>query len=97
MAERGGQPGNKNATKGKRWQEAIERALERRTGSRIDQLHEIDACADALIDAVLDKDMTAIKEFGDRIDGKVMQNIEAKVQATIETITRKIVDPRDKS
>ena len=31
MAERGGQPGNQNGAKGRRWTEAIERALVRRS------------------------------------------------------------------
>jgi hypothetical protein len=77
MADLGGAPkGNQNAAKGKRWADAIERALERRTISRSDGIAELDACADALIDCVLAKDLSAIKELGDRLDGKPKQQVE---------------------
>ncbi|SRR6266481_9208507 len=93
MPDLGGAPkGNKNAAKGKRWADAIERALDRRTKLRPDGMHEIDACADILIDCVLAKDMTAIKELGDRLDGKPNQSTDTKITGSLETITRRIVD-----
>jgi hypothetical protein len=65
--------GNKNAAKAKVWHGAIMRALERRSSSRIDGKLEIDALAEKLLDAVSTGDLAALKEFGDRMDGKPAQ------------------------
>lgn len=67
--------GNQNAARSKVWRAAIERALERRSQSRADGIKEIDALADQLLTLVSKGDITAIKEFGDRIDGKPAQAI----------------------
>lgn len=71
------QPGN-NANpggrpkEGKIWREALNRALKRRE-------HEdplaLEKLADKLIAKVEQGDIIAIKEFGDRMDGKVPQTI----------------------
>lgn len=66
--------GNNNAAKAKIWSAAIMRALEKR--SRTERKKVIDSIADALIDKCLERDLPAIKEFGDRIEGKVPQAIE---------------------
>ena len=67
-----GQSGNPTGGRKSRiWRNAIERALTRR--SKEGSLEEIDRLADALIDAALGKDVPALKEFGDRLDGKVPQ------------------------
>ncbi len=67
--------GNQNAARAKVWRAAIERALARRTARREDGQLEIDVVADALIDAAIGKDVSALKEIGDRLDGKVPQGI----------------------
>lgn len=67
--------GNKNAARPRVWRDAIERALEIRTKSRIDGKKEIDALAERLLDLVAAGDLAALKEFGDRIDGKPAQAI----------------------
>ena len=67
--------GNQNGAKAKVWHAAIMRALERRTQSRIDGLKEIDALADKLLDSVASGDLPALKEFGDRMDGKAAQSV----------------------
>jgi len=67
--------GNQNAAKAKVWRAAIERALERRTKSRLDGIREIDALAEKLLELVAAGDLPALKEFGDRIDGKPAQAI----------------------
>lgn len=67
--------GNQNAARGKVWKAAIDRALERRSQSRIDGIKEIDALADKLLDLVATGDLPALKEFGDRLDGKPAQAI----------------------
>lgn len=67
--------GNQNAAKAKVWRAAIQRALERRTASRADGKQAIDELADKLIDLVASGDLPALKEFGDRMDGKPPQAI----------------------
>jgi len=67
--------GNKNAAKPRIWHQAIERALETRSKSRIDGKREIDALAEKLLDLVATGDLAALKEFGDRIDGKPAQQV----------------------
>jgi len=65
--------GNSNATKAKPWADAIKRALARReqTGSGAD----LNALADKLLDSAAEGDLTALKELGDRLDGKPAQSI----------------------
>lgn len=67
--------GNQNAARAKIWREAIKRALDRRSVSRVDGIKEIDALAEKLLDLVSAGDLGALKEFGDRIDGKPAQAI----------------------
>jgi hypothetical protein len=75
MAERGAQPGNQNAARGRPWRDAINKALDLRTKSRVDGKREIDALAEKLLDAVAAGDLAALREFGDRIEGKPTQPI----------------------
>ena len=77
MAKRGGQPGNDNATKGTPWREAITRAIAQ--GDR-EKLRRI---ADKLLAKAEEGDITAIKELGDRLDGKATQPVDAKVDANV--------------
>ena len=74
MADIGGQPGNQNAAKGRRWQAAIDRALDRR--SKADGIAELDRLADKFLDEVEAQGITGFKEFGDRMDGKPAQALE---------------------
>jgi len=94
----GGAPeGNQNAAKGKRWQNAIDKALANKCKS--DGQKALVDIATAMIDKCLDGDMTAIKEIGDRIDGKVAQttvlegNDEKPV--ALKQIERAIIDPQN--
>lgn len=73
MATSGGQPGNDNSARGKRWRDAILRALARRSGS---VERGLDAAADKLaLLAIEDGDKWAIEEIGDRVDGKPHQSV----------------------
>lgn len=67
--------GNQNAAKAKVWHAAIVRAL--RKQSRSDQLEALDEIAEKLITACKDGDLPALRELGDRLDGKPTQQIEA--------------------
>ena len=64
--------GNDNAAKGKEWRNAIRRALAHKHGSVQDGLLAI---ARQLVDKAEEGDMTAIRELGDREDGKPAQAI----------------------
>ena len=65
--------GNQNAKKARLWADAIRRAVARRAGG--DLSVGLDTLADKLIAAVETGDLPALKEFGDRIDGKPAQAI----------------------
>jgi hypothetical protein len=66
--------GNTNPTKGKRWRDAINRALEKR--SRAAGIQAMDELAEKLLTLCDEGDLGALKEFGDRIDGKAVQGVE---------------------
>jgi hypothetical protein len=66
--------GNQNAARAKVWRAAIMRALERRKPAD-ERVQAIDELADQLINLVALGDLGALKEFGDRLDGKPAQAI----------------------
>jgi hypothetical protein len=61
--------GNKNATKNKPWAEALNRALLAEDGKKLRSL------AEKLIERAEGGDISALKEIGDRMDGKAAQAI----------------------
>lgn len=65
--------GNQNAANARVWKAAIERALEAR--GRGDRLAALNALAEQLLLKAEAGDMTALKELGDRLDGKPAQAI----------------------
>jgi hypothetical protein len=65
--------GNKNAAKAKVWHAAIMRALDKRGSG--DRMAALDELAGKLLDLVATGDLQALKEFGDRLDGKPAQAI----------------------
>lgn len=72
MAASGGQPGNQNAARGRKWREAIQRALARKAGTV--ELG-LDAAADKLVSLAIDAgDKWALEEIGNRHDGKPVQS-----------------------
>ena len=62
--------GNQNAVKNKPWREAVDRALKAGDGQKLR------AIADKLIDLAAAGDIQAIKELGDRLDGKAAQQVQ---------------------
>lgn len=64
--------GNQNARKG-RWAEALAKAVEEE--DPVLKRRRLDCIADQLIKKAMDGDIAAIKEMGDRIDGKPHQTI----------------------
>ncbi len=65
--------GNHNAAKSKMWSAAIQRALAER--SRLAGKEALDQLAGALLDKAGEGDMAALKELGDRLDGKAVQAV----------------------
>jgi hypothetical protein len=84
----GAPTGNVNAMRNRPFAEAINRAIAQDDGARLR------AIAEALLTKAADGDMSAIREFADRIDGKAHQAIEASIQGeiSISKIERVIVD-----
>ena len=82
--------GNQNAVKAKRWQQAIDRALERRC--RADGIAELDRLADVYLDTI--EEMTAgtdkrgpsiagFADLADRLDGRPAQTVDANVSGDL--------------
>lgn len=63
--------GNQFAAKAKRWSDAIDRALAKR--SRRDGIEALDELAEKLLTLADQGDLGALKELGDRVEGKVAQ------------------------
>lgn len=84
----GGAPvGNDNAKKAKIWSEALRK--------HITQNHDLPKLAKALVNKALEGDVTAMKEIGDRLEGKVVQRVEGSGEGgefTIKLIERVIID-----
>lgn len=67
----GAPEGNTNSSKNNRlWAETIRRAVVQSDGKRLRKI------AEALLDKAAEGDIAAIKELGDRLDGKSTQAIE---------------------
>lgn len=60
--------GNKNAARGTQWRDAVRKAVMREG--------KLDALAQALVARGLEGDMAALREIGDRLDGKATPGYE---------------------
>jgi hypothetical protein len=67
---RGAPLGNKNAVKAREWVGAL------RVQALANDGEKLRACAIKLFDLAMDGDLEALKEIGDRLDGKVKQVIK---------------------
>ncbi len=66
----GAPPGNQNAVKANRlWSETIKRVVAQNDSEKLRKV------AEALVKAAEEGDVAAIKELGDRIDGKAPQQV----------------------
>lgn len=89
--------GNQFAVKAKRWSQAIDRALAAR--SRKDQIDALDQLAEKLLSKCDEGDMTALKELGDRLEGKAAQSVTVsgdEDQPLVHKLVREIVRPNNK-
>lgn len=73
----GAPTGNQNAAKGKRWKHALEKVTGRNDWKKLDEI------AEKLVESALEGDMAAIKEIGDRLDGKAVQSIAGEPDAPL--------------
>ena len=88
--------GNQYAARAKQWTAAIERALEKRKGTRIEALDEL---AEKLLAKCDEADMSALRELGDRLEGKPGQAIDLGSdpdRPMIHKLIREIVRPKNK-
>lgn len=93
----GAPTGNNNAAKAKVWTAAIERALANR--SRIDQKDALDALAEKLLAKCDEADLGALRELGDRLEGKPGQAIDLGSdpdRPMIHKVVREIVRSQNK-
>lgn len=74
--------GNKYGTRARVWSQAIERALAKR--SRADQIESLDVLAEKLLALCDQGDLQALKELGDRMEGKPAVSIEAQADVRME-------------
>ena len=101
MAERGGQPGNQNAAKAKRWEAAVVRALEAwpnkpdSTGCS-PLMIGLNEAAHQFVKGTMGGELPFLKELGDRMDGKAAQTTtiagDAENPVVITSIERRIVN-----
>lgn len=88
--------GNNNAAKGKLWTDAIKRALARRSDTVEGGLNDL---ADTFIEAVANGDAWAMRELGDRLEGKpaqtnILGNEDPDGFKTVTEIRNVIVDAK---
>jgi len=76
--ESGAQPNNTNATKGTVWSDAVRKELISSGGLK--------KAARKLVSLACGGDVRALKEIGDRMDGKAIQAIEGRLDTTITIV-----------
>lgn len=81
---KGGQPGNTNAQKGSAWRNAINRALEHR--SRAKRVEALDELAEKLLEQCERGDISALRELGDRLDGKPQLPITGELEINLQIV-----------
>ena len=81
--------GNNNAAKGKLWTDAIKRALARRSDTVEGGLNDL---ADTFIEAVANGDAWAMKELGDRLEGKSAQSMDVNITKKPEDWLKELDD-----
>lgn len=87
----GAPKGNNNATKTRSWAEAIDKALKQGEAGKPQKLR---ALADKIIDMALEGDMAAMKEIGDRVDGKALAHVHVTGDLGLGDMTNQQLDSR---
>lgn len=92
MAARNNPGGGKGQDK--QWSDAIRvAAFEKQKGKNGQQ--KLRLAAQKLVDLAVEGDMAALKEMGDRLDGKPTQTHEGTPEHPIEHVHRIIIGPRN--
>lgn len=89
--------GNQNGKRGKAWADAVRRAIREKYEGE-DYEAKLAQLAKKLIEAADAGDMSALKEVGDRLDGKPSQSIDVGSdpdRPLVQKIVREIVRPPD--
>jgi len=92
----GAPAGNNNYLKGRRWKDAINRALEKRSAAL--GVEALDELAEKLLAMAEAQDIQALKELGDRLDGKPSQAIDLGSdpdRPVVQKVVREIVRAKD--
>ena len=77
------------------WSNAVHRAVKRRLENEEGKPQKIERLADKLVELALEGDIPAIKEVGDRLDGKPAQALIGDPDRPIATVTRVEIIPAD--
>ena len=95
MAATHARPGPKTE---KPWRHAIQQAVKELIEVEIDgkpkKIRALRLLARKMVQKGLNGDVTALKEIGDRLDGKPVQGIDLDVAVKITRIERQIVEPQ---
>ena len=73
--------GNQNAIKAKRWSDAIDRALAKR--SKVAGIEALDDLAEKFLAEVETAGINGYKELGDRIEGKPEQPLSGQIDSNV--------------
>lgn len=79
--KRGAPVGNKNGEKDPVWRAAINRAIESR--HKEGRAAALSKLANALLDAAEQGDIQALRELGDRLDGKPKQSMDLNAKVSV--------------
>ena len=82
----GSKDGINNKHKNKPWRDALDRAIKQSDGKALRK------AAESLLSEAAAGNVQAIKELGDRVDGKVIQGIDANVDENLTVVIRKFSD-----
>lgn len=80
------------------WRDAVMRAVHRRMNDEEGKPQKIERLADRLVENAMAGDVTALKEIGDRLDGKPAQGVTVSGDEDAPLVTkiiREIVQKQD--
>lgn len=84
MSQVGAPLGNQNAKKGKAWAEAVKRAIRAKYGKEWEE--SLQELAARLVAAADEGDLQALKEIGDRLDGKPKQTVGGDEETPLQMV-----------